>query len=117
MFIWEFLKAVENIVFCINSEIEMINSVALEDGRIEYLDQQFLLQIFDKVRYRVEREEFRKKYGVWTVSTMKSHGGAKRVDLVKVAESLGYTLKRVGHFYTLKAMDSIHFYNHSNWFR
>ena len=42
---------------------------------------------------------------------------AKRVDLVKVAESFGYTPKRVGHYYTLKEMDSIRIYNHSNWFR
>ena len=53
----------QSIVFCINSEIELINSVVPEDGRIEYLDQQFLLQIFDKIKYRMEREAFRKKYG------------------------------------------------------
>ena len=53
----------QSIVFCINSEIELINSVVPEDGRIEYLDQQLLLQIFDKIEYRMEREAFRKKYG------------------------------------------------------
>ena len=39
----------------------MINSVAQEDGRIEYLDQQFLLQIFEKIKNRMEREALRKK--------------------------------------------------------
>lgn len=53
----------QNIVCCINSEIERINSAMPEGGRMEYLDQQFLLQTFDKIKYRMEREAFRKKYG------------------------------------------------------
>ena len=42
---------------------------------------------------------------------------AKSVDLVRVAESLGFTPKRVGNYYTLKEMDSIRIYDRSNWFR
>ena len=38
---------------------------------------------------------------------------AKSVDLTKVAESLGYTPKRIGHHYTLEEMDSIRIYD--NW--
>ena len=42
---------------------------------------------------------------------------AKAVDLCQVAASLGYTIKRVGKYYTLKEMDSIRVYNRTNWFR
>jgi hypothetical protein len=42
---------------------------------------------------------------------------AKSVDLCAVAESLGYTVKRVGRFYTLKEMDSMRIYDRSHWFR
>ena len=36
---------------------------------------------------------------------------AKSVDLCAVAESLGYTVKRIGKYHTLKEMDSIRIYN------
>ena len=55
----ESLEQVQSIVF---SEIERINSVLPEDGRIEHLDQQFLIQIFDKIKYRMEKEAPRKKH-------------------------------------------------------
>lgn len=42
---------------------------------------------------------------------------AKSVDLCQVAASLGYTIKRVGKYYTLKEMDSIRIYNRTHWFR
>ena len=42
---------------------------------------------------------------------------AKSVDLTAVASSLGYTVKRVGKYYTLKEMDSIRIYDKSHWFR
>lgn len=42
---------------------------------------------------------------------------AKRVDLCSVAESLGYTVKRIGNYHTLKEMDSIRIYDRSHWFR
>ena len=42
---------------------------------------------------------------------------AKRVDLCSVAESLGYTVKRIGKYHTLKEMDSIRIYDRSHWFR
>ena len=42
---------------------------------------------------------------------------AKSVDLTAVAASLGYTVKRVGYYHTLKEMDSIRIYNRTNWFR
>jgi len=42
---------------------------------------------------------------------------AKRVDLTAVASHLGYTVKRVGKYYTLKEMDSIRIYEKSHWFR
>lgn len=42
---------------------------------------------------------------------------AKKVDLLQVAEQLGYTPKRVGRTYTLKEMDSIRIYNHVSWYR
>ncbi len=42
---------------------------------------------------------------------------AKSVDLTAVATNLGYTVKRVGNYYTLKEMDSIRIHNRTNWFR
>lgn len=42
---------------------------------------------------------------------------AKQVDLCSVAEHLGYTVKRVGHYHTLKEMDSIRIYDRSHWCR
>jgi len=42
---------------------------------------------------------------------------AKSVDLTAVADQLGYTVKRVGNYHTLKEMDSIRIYDKSNWFR
>lgn len=42
---------------------------------------------------------------------------AKQVDLCKVAEHLGYTVKRIGNYHTLKEMDSIRIYNRSHWCR
>ena len=38
---------------------------------------------------------------------------AKSVDLCAVAESLGYTVKRIGKYHTLKEMDSIRIYDRS----
>ena len=42
---------------------------------------------------------------------------AKSVDLTEVAARLGYTVKRIGKYHTLKEMDSIRIYNRSHWFR
>ena len=42
---------------------------------------------------------------------------AKSVDLTAVAVSLGYTVKRVGRYHTIKEMDSIRIYDKSHWFR
>ena len=42
---------------------------------------------------------------------------AKSVDLTAVASYLGYTVKRVGHYHTLKEMDSIRIYDKTHWFR
>lgn len=42
---------------------------------------------------------------------------AKQADLCAVAERLGYTVKRIGHYHTLKEMDSIRIYDRSHWFR
>ena len=42
---------------------------------------------------------------------------AKRADLTAVAAALGYTVQRVGKYYTIKEMDSIRIYDRSNWFR
>lgn len=42
---------------------------------------------------------------------------AKSVDLTAVAAYLGYTVKRVGRYHTLKEMDSIRIYGKSSWFR
>ena len=42
---------------------------------------------------------------------------AKQVDLCRVAEHLGYTVKRIGKYHTLKEMDSIRIYDRSHWCR
>lgn len=42
---------------------------------------------------------------------------AKSVDLLAVASYLGYTVKRIGRYHTLKEMDSIRIYDRSHWFR
>lgn len=42
---------------------------------------------------------------------------AKRVDLCAVTAHLGYTVKRIGKYHTLKEMDSIRIYDRSHWFR
>lgn len=42
---------------------------------------------------------------------------AKSVDLTAVALSLGYTVKKIGNYHTLKEMDSIRIYNRRSWFR
>ena len=42
---------------------------------------------------------------------------AKSADLTAVAAALGYTVRRVGKYHTLKEMDSIRIYDRSHWFR
>lgn len=42
---------------------------------------------------------------------------AKSVDLTVVASSLGFTVKRVGRYHTLKEMDSVRIYDRVHWFR
>lgn len=42
---------------------------------------------------------------------------AKSVDLTDVARNLGYTVKRVGNYFTLKEIDSLRIYNRRSWFR
>jgi len=42
---------------------------------------------------------------------------AKSVDLCEVASSLGYTVRRIGRYFTVKEMDSIRIYNRTHWFR
>ncbi len=42
---------------------------------------------------------------------------AKSADLTAVATALGYTVRRVGRYHTLKEMDSIRIYDRSHWFR
>ena len=42
---------------------------------------------------------------------------AKSVDLCEVARSLGYTVRNVGNYHTLKEMDSIRIYNKRTWYR
>lgn len=42
---------------------------------------------------------------------------AKSVDLTAVCGQLGYTVRRVGNYHTLKEMDSIRIYNRRSWFR
>lgn len=42
---------------------------------------------------------------------------AKQADLCAVAERMGYSVKRIGHYHTLKEMDSIRIYERSHWCR
>lgn len=42
---------------------------------------------------------------------------AKSVDLTAVVACLGYTVKRVGNYHTIKEMDSVRIYNRRSWFR
>ncbi|MBP3504956.1 MAG: DUF3991 domain-containing protein, partial [Lachnospiraceae bacterium] len=42
---------------------------------------------------------------------------AKSVDLTDVARNLGYTVKKVGNYFTLKEIDSLRIYNRRSWFR
>lgn len=42
---------------------------------------------------------------------------AKSVDLCEVAASLGYTVKKIGRYHTLKEMDSIRIYDRKSWYR
>ena len=42
---------------------------------------------------------------------------AKRADLCAVASSMGFTVKRVGKYHTLKEMDSIRIYDRTHWYR
>lgn len=42
---------------------------------------------------------------------------AKSVDLTAVCKQLGYTVRRIGNYYTLKEMDSIRIYDRRSWFR
>ena len=42
---------------------------------------------------------------------------AKQADLCAVAERMGYTVKRIGNYHTLKEMDSIRIYGRSHWCR
>ena len=42
---------------------------------------------------------------------------AKSADLCDVASSLGYTVKRIGRYHTLKEMDSIRIYDRRSWYR
>ncbi len=49
--------------------------------------------------------------------TQEELAAAKSVDLTAVASGLGYTVKRIGNYHTLKEMDSIRIYNRRSWFR
>ena len=42
---------------------------------------------------------------------------AKSVDLTDVARHLGYTVRKVGNYHSLKEMDSIRIYNRKSWYR
>lgn len=42
---------------------------------------------------------------------------AKSVDLIAVATALGYTVKKIGRYHTLKEMDSMRIYDRRTWFR
>lgn len=42
---------------------------------------------------------------------------AKSVDLTAVCGNLGYTVRRIGNYHTLKEIDSIRIYNRRSWFR
>lgn len=42
---------------------------------------------------------------------------AKSTDLCAVASKLGYTVRKIGKYHTLKEMDSIRIYKRTNWYR
>ena len=42
---------------------------------------------------------------------------AKTVDLPEVVKELGYTVKRIGNYHTIKEMDSIRIYGNRTWYR
>ena len=42
---------------------------------------------------------------------------AKSVDLVSIAECLGFTPKKVGSYYTFKEIDSMRIFNRNSWYR
>lgn len=42
---------------------------------------------------------------------------AKSADLCDVASSLGYTVRRIGNYHTLKEMDSLRIYDRRSWYR
>lgn len=42
---------------------------------------------------------------------------AKSVDLTDVARNLGYTVRKIGSYHSLKEMDSIRIYNRKSWYR
>ena len=42
---------------------------------------------------------------------------AKSVDLCAVATSLGYTVRKIGRYHTLREMNSIRIYNRKSWYR
>lgn len=42
---------------------------------------------------------------------------AKRADLCAVASSMGFTVKRVGKYHTIREMDSIRIYDRTHWYR
>lgn len=44
-------------------------------------------------------------------------GIAKQADLCAVASAMGYTVKRVGKYHTLREMDSIRIYDRTHWYR
>ena len=52
-----------------------------------------------------------------TIYTDEELAIAKSVDLVAVANALGYQTKRVGSYHTIKEMDSIRIYNRKTWYR
>lgn len=49
--------------------------------------------------------------------TLEELEAAKSADLCQVAETPGYTIKRVRNFYTLKEMDSVRIYHRKSWCR
>lgn len=42
---------------------------------------------------------------------------AKSADLTAVASALGYTVRKIGKYHTIKEMDSIRIYDRKHWFR
>lgn len=44
-------------------------------------------------------------------------GMAKQADLCAVASAMGYTVKQVGRYHTLREMDSIRIYDRTHWYR